>query len=119
MAVKKIQYKGKEILCVDYSDCKNEEEMINNLLEAQKIIINDNKEYLQLTNLNGAYPTFNFMSKAKQIAKETPKLARKRAVLGIDSPARKILLKGYNMIIGNNALKPFDSEQKALEWLAE
>ena len=59
------------------------------------------------------------MTTAKKVAKETPKLAKKRAVVGIDSPARKVLLKGYNMIIGNDALKPFDSEEKALDWLVK
>ena len=116
--VKKIYHNSKEILLIDYSDCKTEEAMIENLLEAQETIIRDNKEYLQLTNLSGSYPTFNYMKKAKEIAKNTPKLARRRAIVGIDSPSRKVLLKGYNMIIGGKGLTPFDSQEEALEWLS-
>ncbi|MGK7394397.1 MAG: hypothetical protein ACNS62_07480 [Candidatus Cyclobacteriaceae bacterium M3_2C_046] len=117
--VKKITYNAREILYIDYSDCQNEEEMVANLLEAQAIIIKENKAYRQLTNLAGSYPTFNFMKKAKEIARDTPKLAIKRAVLGIDSPSRKVLLKGYNLIIGGTGLAPFDSEKEALEWLTK
>lgn len=117
--VKKIKHNNKEILVVDYSDCKNEDEMIASLIKAQETIIADNKPYLQLTSLQGSYPTFNFMKKAKQVAKETPKLAEKRAIIGIDSPSRKILLKGYNMIIGGKGLEPFDNEKDALDWLTK
>lgn len=117
--VKKIKHNDKEVLVVDYGDCKNEDEMVKSLLQAQETIISDNKPYLQLTSLQGAYPTFNFMKKAKQVAKETPKLAVKRAIVGIDSPSRKILLRGYNMIIGGKGLEPFDSEKDALDWLTK
>jgi len=117
--VKKINHNDKEILYINYGDCKTEEEMIANLIKAQEMIVTDNKPYLQLTNLQGAYPTFNFMKKAKQVAKDTPKLAQKRAIVGIDSPSRKILLKGYNMILGGKGLAPFDDENEALEWLSK
>ncbi len=117
--VKKVNYNNKEILYVDYRDCKDEDEMITTLVKAQEMIIADNKPYLQLTSLQGAYPTFNFMKKAKQVARDTPKLAIKRAIIGIDSPSRKILLRGYNMIIGGKGLEPFDGEKEAFEWLTK
>lgn len=117
--LKKINHQGKEILYVDYRGCKNEEEMIEILLEAQKTVIEDNKPYLQLTNLSNSYPTYNYISKAKQVAKETPKIAIKRAIVGIDSPARRVLLKGYNLIVGGKGLQPFNTEAEALDWLVK
>jgi hypothetical protein len=117
--VTKIQHKGKEILYIDYRGCQNDDELIALLKQAQATIINDNKEYLQLTNVQNTYLSYNYMNTAKQVAKETPKLAKKRAIVGVDSPARKILLKGYNLVVGNEGLNPFDSEEEAKDWLVK
>jgi hypothetical protein len=58
------------------------------------------------------------MKEAKKIAKETPKLAKKRAIVGINSNSRTILLKAYNLVLGSqNAMKPFRSLEEAKEWL--
>lgn len=116
--VDKIIHKSMEILYIDYRGCRTEEEMIKILKEAQSVIIKDNKPYLQLTDLRSTFATPGYMKAAKEVAKETPKLATKRAVLGIDSPARLILLKAYNIIIGSeDALKPFKSFEEAKDWL--
>ena len=111
--VNKIKHKGKEILFIDYKGCRSEEEMVEILKQAQKIIIEDNKEYLQLTDLTDAFATPSYMKEAKKVAKDTPKLAKRRAIVGINSPGRKILLKGYNLILGKEAIRPFDGLEKA------
>lgn len=113
----KIQHKGKEILFIDYKGCKSVEEMLGILKEAQQTIINDNKEYLQLTDITDAFATPAYMKEAKKVAKDTPKLAKKRAMVGINSPGRKILLKSYNMILGSNGIRPFDALDEAKDWL--
>ncbi|MBN2487121.1 MAG: hypothetical protein JXB34_14195 [Bacteroidales bacterium] len=116
--VEKIIHKGKEILYINYQECRGEAEMISVLQEAQKIIIADNKEYLQLTDMRNTFATPGYMKAAKQVAKDTPKLAKKRAIVGIDSPARIILLKAYNFVLGTeNAIKPFKSIDEAKDWL--
>ncbi len=117
--VSKINHKGKEILYVDYTDCKSVDEMVENLKKAQQIVIKDNKPYLQLTNVTNAYVTAEFMTEAKKVAKETPKIAIKRAIVGIDSVGRKVLLRGYNLLIGKNALRPFDNLVAAKDWLVK
>lgn len=117
--VTRIQHKGREILFIDYKGCRSEDEMIEILKEAQQMIIADNKEYLQLTDITDAFATPSYMKEAKKVAKDTPKLARKRAIVGIDSPGRKILLKGYNLILGKEAIRPFDEMEKAKDWLTE
>ena len=116
--VEKIIHKGKEVLYIDYHGTRSDEEMIEVLKTAQEIIIKDNKEYLQLTDLRGSFATPGYMKAAKEVAKETPKLAKKRAVVGVDSPARLILLKAYNLILGSEtAIKPFKTIEEAKDWL--
>jgi hypothetical protein len=116
--IEKIQYKGKEILYINYQGCRSDEEMIKILKEAQAIIIQDNKVYFQLTDLRNTFATPGYMKAVKEVAKETPRLAKKRAILGIDSPARLILLKAYNLILGSEtAIKPFKSFEEAKDWL--
>jgi len=116
--VEKIIHNGTEILYINYRGCRTDDEMITILKVAQSIIIKDNKAYLQLTDLRDTFATPGYMKAVKQVAKETPKLAKKRAVLGIDSPARLILLKAYNLVIGSeDALKPFKSIEEAKDYL--
>jgi hypothetical protein len=68
--------------------------------------------------LRNSFATPNYLKAAKEVARETPKLAKKRAVVGIDSPARIILLKAYNMVTGSeNGMKPFKSIDEAKDYL--
>jgi hypothetical protein len=116
--VEKMIFKGKEILYIDYRGCRTDDEMIKILKEAQAIIIKENKGYFQLTDLRNTFATPGYMKAVKEVAKSTPKLAKKRAVLGIDSAARLILLKAYNLVIGSeDALKPFKTLEEAQEYL--
>lgn len=116
--IEKITHKGKEILYINYQGCKSEQEMIELMKEAAALITKEKKEYLQLTDMTGAFATPGYMKEAKKIAKVTPKLAKKRAIVGIDSPGRRFLLKMYSLVIGSeNALKPFPSLQEAKDWL--
>jgi hypothetical protein len=116
--VEKIKHKGKEILYINYNGCKSDQEMVDTMKEAAEIIKKENKEYLQLTDMTNAYATPGYMKEAKKIAKETPKLAKKRAIVGINSNSRTILLKAYNLVLGSqNAMKPFRSLEEAKEWL--
>lgn len=116
--VSKIMHKGKEILFVDYNGTVDDNEMIAILKKAQQIIIKDNKEYLQLVDISNAHATSKYMSEAKQVAKETPKLAIRRAVVGI-TPMKKIILTGYNFIIGGIGLKPFGTLNEAKDYLVQ
>lgn len=117
--VSKILHKGKEILLVDYRGCVNEEEMLKIMRKAQQIIIEDNREYLQLVDFRGTIATSIYMNEAKKIAKETPKLATKRAIVGINNKSREILLQVYNLVIGKKGLKPFETLEEAKDWLTE
>ena len=117
--VKKINHKGTEILFIDYEGTKSVEEMVEILKEAQKIVMADNKPYLQLISVIDVYVMKEYMVEAKKVAKDTPKLATKRAIIGINSIARKILLRSYNLILGKDAVVPFDTLEDAMDWLVE
>ena len=56
---------------------------------------------------------------AKKIGAEvvTPR-SLKNAALGITG-VKKILLQAYNLVCGENALTPFDTEEEAKEWLVK
>lgn len=116
--VSKIMHKGKEILFIDYNGTADDNEMIAILKKAQQIIIQDNREYLQLVDISNAHATSKYMTVAKQVAKDTPKTATKRAIVGI-TPMKKILLSGYNFIIGGIGLKPFTTLEEAKDYLVQ
>ncbi len=115
--VYKIVHNNQEILFVDYKGCTVEKEMIDILHQAQNIVQADNRAYLQLVDVSGVYATPGFMSEAKRVAYETPKLAKKRAIVGVDSPGRRVLLHIYNLMLGANKVIPFDTLDKAKSWL--
>ncbi len=116
--VHKITHKGKEILFIDYNGTTDDNEMIIILKKAQQIIIQENKEYLQLVDMSNAHATSKYMKEAKLVATETPKLAIKRAIVGI-TPIKKVILTGYNFIIGGIGLKPFDNLEEAKDYLVQ
>ena len=78
--VSKIMHKGKEILFIDYNGTADDNEMIEILKKTQQIVINDNKPYLQLTDITNAHATSKFTKELKRIGSETPKTATKKGV---------------------------------------
>jgi hypothetical protein len=117
MNPKWINHQGKRILYVDYSGCKNTDDMISML---QKAIVEESKmkNGLTLANFEGCCAiTTEYMNEAKKLGKEirNEKVA-KTALLGITG-IRKVLLQGYQMFTGNKRTVAFSSEKEALNWL--
>ncbi len=117
--VSKIVFKKKDIVLVDYKDCTDEKEMIRIFREAAKLITSFQEEILVLINFEGAYQTPNYMKEAKQIMKETQPFVIKRAIVGLNNPAKLILLNAFNELLGKKKIKPFKTLQEAKEWLVE
>jgi hypothetical protein len=115
-SVKKITYKGKEIIYCDYRDC-SEEEMIQLLEQGQAMILHDNRKTLQLTNITRAYATRKFTARANDVGKTIKHLTQKEAIIGIVG-AKKVLFRAYNLIMGG-VVRAFDTEEEAKEWLVE
>jgi hypothetical protein len=113
-----IKYKGKAILFIDFEGCVIEQELIAIIKKTQQLIIEKNEEYLQLANMKGVYATPKFMKEAKKAAQETPKLAKKRAIVGVDSHSRKIMLQAYNLVLGSQ-VRSFRTLKEAMDWLVQ
>lgn len=114
--VQKIQYKGKEIIYVNYGDL-TEDQMIEVLNLVERIILSDNKLHLQLINISDAFATPGFMAAAKSFRQRTHHLTDRSAIVGITG-VKALLLRSYNAVSGKK-LKNFDTEEKAKEYLVE
>lgn len=114
MPVKKIFHKGKEIIYVDYRG-ESEEEMLDTASKLKDLLLKDNKEHLRLINITEAYATTRFTSYIREMGKETKHIPTKAAIVGITG-AKKVLLLGYNRILGG-VMRPFDDETSAKDYL--
>src|SRR5262245_34787173 len=94
--VSKKEYLDKEILVIDYSDCK-EAEMIERLMYAKELLQRENKPMRVLCLLNNKnYATPNFLRSVERVNTEVPELILKQAVVGLSS-VQKMILKGLNL----------------------
>lgn len=115
--VQKIQYKGKEILYINYQGIVGEDKMIETLHEAEDVILSDNKPHLQLSNISDAFATPGYMIAAKKFGKKTQSLTTKSAIIGITG-VKALLLKSYNLVSGDK-LKAFNTLEEAKEYLVQ
>lgn len=112
--VSKIFHKGKEIIYVDYSN-KTEEEMLATAEDLRKILLANQKFHLRLVNLTEACATTKFTNYIRQLGKDTHHIPVKAAIVGITG-AKKVLLHGYNRILGGS-MRPFDDLESAKDYL--
>lgn len=119
MPVQLINHKNKEIIFVDYSHCKNESELIQQLEEAAVFIKKQPGKHLTLSDFSNTHGTPGFMKRAKELGEEVfiPK-TQKSACIGMNA-FKMILLKGYNAISSGVKVIPFDNREKALGYLIE
>ncbi|WP_109830528.1 hypothetical protein [Reichenbachiella versicolor] len=119
MRVKWIEHKGKKILYCDYSGLRKSEQMLEVLHEVQSEMLKSNEPVCTISFVEGSFGSAEFMSQAKEFSKKNSHIIAKEAVLGIEG-LKKILLNGYVTFTGaKSRLKTFDSEEEALDWLAE
>lgn len=113
-----IQHKGKKIMYVDYTHCKNPKELMDVLDEVRREYERTTETFIALADFRGTFGNSEFMKKANQLAKDhLDKRTLKTAVLGVTG-IKKILLNGYNALI-NNKLVAFDTKEEALEYLVK
>lgn len=110
----KIQYKGKEILYVDYRD-SSEEQMIETAKALKNHLLAENRPHLRLVNITDAYAKPRFSKFIRQLGEDTKHIPFKGAIVGITG-GKKALLMIYNKILGG-AIRPFDTEEEAKEYL--
>ena len=112
--LQKIEYKGKEIVKVDYRHC-NEAQLIALTRLHKELILKENKKSLFLANYEHTFGTPDYMSAAKDFTESTRHLVTKGAFLGITGP-KIFLLKGITYFVKVD-FKIFNDEADALDWL--
>ncbi|MFL7793416.1 MAG: STAS/SEC14 domain-containing protein [Anaerolineae bacterium] len=116
MSVNWIEYKGKEILFIDYRGL-GLEESLETLDQAEEVIAGRKDKILILVDTRDAYTSAEFMSRLKESGKEIAPKMEKQAIVGITG-LKAILLDAYNRFTGS-ALKPFSTQEEAKEWLVK
>ena len=114
--LQRINYKGTEIIKVDYSHC-NESQLISLTRLHKEVILTDNKKSLFLANYDATFGTPDYMVAAKDFTESTRHLVAKGAFLGIIGP-KVFLLKGITYFL-NVDFKTFGDEADALDWLVQ
>lgn len=109
-------HKGKQILYVDYG-VLNFENMINLLYDSCHVLKKTNKKMLLLTNFENATVSPPFIKEVRRLGKKIiSDKVTKTALLGIYGTREK-LVKEYILFTGEENVKTFETEQKAIEWL--
>jgi len=116
--VKRIQvidYKGKEIIYLDFSDC-NVSEVFEIIEIAKKIIrVQPLNSVLTLTNVSGTKYNREVIQAMKEFANDNKPFVKAGAVVGIDGLKRIV----YDAItrFSERNLPAFDDNKKAKDWL--
>jgi len=113
-----VTYKGKKILYVDYTQCKNTEDMLKVLESVKREYETTTQMFITVNDFRGTFGSSEFMKRAGELGKQVfDKRTLKTTVLGI-SGIKKILLNGYNALV-KNKLVPFDTKEEAFEYLVK
>lgn len=110
-----IQVSGKEILMVDYSGCKTSK-MLEIFNEAKEAVLTKGVRCLILTDLSNTYITPDFLRHAEKEILTVKHLIIKNAFIGMSRPKRMIL-KGFVLLMGKKEFEAFDTKEQALEYL--
>jgi len=114
--VELIQVSGKEIISIDYTNCKPDQ-MLEIFERAKQLVISKKEgDCLLLTNFEGAYITSVFMRHAEKEMVQIRHLIKKNSFIGMTFPQRMIL-KGFSFFIGKEVYLPFDNRQQAIDYL--
>lgn len=110
-----IQVSGKEIVYVDYSGCKTDQ-MLSIFDQTKREILAKGVRCRILTDFNNTYITPEFLRHAEKEMPEVKHLIIKNAFIGMSRPKRMIL-KGFVLLMRKPDFVAFDTEKEALEYL--
>jgi hypothetical protein len=114
--VRKTTYQGKEVLVIDFSGRK-ENEMIEIVNYAGLLIVSENKPVRLLAILNEKNRlTPLFLRHGEKYHAEMYKFIEKHSVVGL-TKVQTWIIKGLNTFSFKKPLMPFDSIDKALDYL--
>jgi hypothetical protein len=116
--VPRINYKGKEIVFVNYAPIGKDKDKVLELMSCMDKTYMESPEHsvLALVNVENMMFDMDILKKFKESQGITEKYQKKVALVGV----KGLLKAGYNFVIGltsNRTTKAFDSEIEAKEWL--
>jgi hypothetical protein len=112
-----IDFKGKTVHLVDYSRCKNRDEMLGLLDDLKRLYERSNGYFLLLNDFSGHKPYDDFLDRARRYATEVfDSRTIRSAVVGVEE-VLEIIFEAYNMVVKNKQ-KIFRTREEALEYLA-
>jgi hypothetical protein len=116
-----IDYKGKEIYFVDYTNIKSTGEFLKVIkgtnVFREKARADGKQDILMLIDLSGSYVYGETMDALKISGRISKELTKKEAIVGATG-AKKILLRIAQLYTGMQ-LRPFGSLDEAKEWLIQ
>jgi hypothetical protein len=116
---KLVEYKGKQIYYVDYSNIKTNEEFLSIIKHTnafrEKVKAEGKHNLLMLVDITGSFVYGEVLEEIKKAGKNTREIISKQAVVGITG-GKKILLKIVQTIT-NMSFKVFDTVEEAQDWL--
>jgi hypothetical protein len=116
-----IEYMGKHIYYVDYSDIKTNDEFMTVIKQTndfrEKVKSEGKKDLLMLVDVSGSFVYGDVLTEIKKAGKITKEITLKEAVVGI-SGGKKILLRIVQSFTNMN-LKVFDTLDEAKDWLVK
>jgi hypothetical protein len=114
-----IEYKGKSIYYVDYSNIKTSEEFLAIIKSTnafrEELKRDGLKNLLMLVNISGSFVYGDVLAEIKKAASLTKELIAKEAIVGITG-SKKILLKILQSF-SKMDFKIFDTEEEAKDWI--
>jgi hypothetical protein len=116
MALSYIVHKNKQVLFIEYYDCKKVDDYLLLLDEIKDEFLKTKGVWLTLHDFSNGFGNNEFMKKANQYAKEYFNTRpAKNAAIGVTG-LKRILMQGYNLIV-KDKIVPFDTKEEALDYL--
>ncbi len=116
--VRHVKHKGRDIIQVDLSDSRSEEESISILEKARELIdVHAPKTVLLLTNVTNAHYGPKGAEAMKAYSKANTNLVKASAVVGV-SGIKRVIYQAIVRMTGRH-IATFDTVEQALDWLAE
>ena len=116
--VRLIKHRGRDIVCVDLSNSRSEQENIDALGRARGLIDAQNPQsILLLTNVENAHYGPKGAEAMKAYSKANTRFVKASAVVGVTG-IKRIIYQAIVKMTGRNIVT-FDTADQALDWLAQ
>lgn len=113
--IKKITYKGKEIVYVDYSNIKDEDEMIAVHKAHLDFVYKENKKYVYIADYTGSFTPPKYVKEVNKTLQNNKDLIIRGAFLGITGG--KAIILSTIISLFRMKFRTFNDKTEALEYL--